>query len=179
MKMTTGFRYLRKIALVVEEGLRIHLLSEGSFDITIGPLVNLWGFGPKGGQDEVPNPDDIMDAMARVGSRRLQVRLSPPALKKNRSDLYVDLSGIAKGFAVDELARHLDSAGITGYMVDIGGELKTRGRKKDGSSMSEAPSPTARHASRTFWIAGKSAWDCSLPRRCQPATNRWTGTSCR
>ena len=123
-----------EIALVVDEGLRINQLSEGAFDITIGPLVNLWGFGPKGGQDEVPNPDDIMDAMARVGSRRLQVRLSPPALKKNRSDLYVDLSGIAKGFAVDELARYLDSVGITGYMVDIGGELKTRGRKKDGSS---------------------------------------------
>ncbi len=127
------FTVSQEIALVVEEGLRIHQLTEGAFDITIGPLVNLWGFGPKGEQGEVPNPEDIKEALARVGSRHLQVRLSPPALKKSRNDLYIDLSGIAKGFAVDELARHLDSVGITGYMVDIGGELKTRGRKKDGS----------------------------------------------
>ena len=122
-----------EIALVVQEGLLIHQLTDGAFDITIGPLVNLWGFGPEGGQGEVPSPDDIDEAIARVGSRRLEVRISPPALKKSRNDLYVDLSGIAKGFAVDELARYLDSVGITGYMVDIGGELKTRGRKKDGS----------------------------------------------
>lgn len=122
-----------EFALVVEEGLRIHQLTQGAFDITIGSLVNLWGFGPNGEQGEVPKPEDIKEALASVGSQRLQVRISPPALKKSRNDFYVDLSGIAKGFAVDELARHLDSVGVTGYMVDIGGELKTRGRKKDGS----------------------------------------------
>jgi thiamine biosynthesis lipoprotein len=77
---------------VVAEGLRISELTGGAFDITVGPLVNLWGFGPEPRRDQVPSDGAIAQARERVGYRRLHARAEPPALKKDRADLYVDLS---------------------------------------------------------------------------------------
>ena len=120
-------------ARVVEAAAAISDLSGGAFDVTVGPMVNLWGFGPGGGNGEAPSPQQIAQALERVGYRQLSVRSSPPALRKQRPDLYVDLSAIAKGFAVDEVARLLDDRGIASYLVEIGGELRARGAKPDGS----------------------------------------------
>ncbi len=130
-KNTDWFPVSVETAMVVSEGLKIHRLTEGAFDITVGPLVNLWGFGPPGGKNEIPSPDNINNALMKVGSRHLESRLSPPALKKDLIDLYVDLSGIAKGFGVDSIANFLETLGITNYIVDIGGEIKTSGRKNN------------------------------------------------
>jgi len=130
---TDWFPVSRDTATVVSESLKIHELSKGAFEVTIGPLVNLWGFGPEGKRDEPPDPEKIDNTLEKIGSRHLQVRLSPPALKKDGADLYVDLSGIAKGFAVDKVAEALEALGIYDFIVDIGGDLLTRGRKKNGS----------------------------------------------
>jgi len=85
---------------VVAEGLRISELTGGAYDITIGPLVNLWGFGPEPRRDQAPADQAIAQARERVGYWRLHARAEPPALKKDRPDLYVDLSSLAKGYGV-------------------------------------------------------------------------------
>lgn len=101
--------------------------SDGAFDVTVGPLVNLWGFGPSPTAEALPAGSEIQAALARVGWQHLRVRAQPPALNKARAGLEVDLSAIAKGYAVDQLAALLKSQGIADYLVEIGGELRARG----------------------------------------------------
>jgi len=113
---------------VLKQAQRVSALTNGAFDVTVGPLVNLWGFGPSTGINQVPSDQDIQEARNRVGYRGLQVRSSPPAIRKDRPDLYVDLSAIAKGYAVDKVAEHLQALEIDDYMVEIGGEIQAKGR---------------------------------------------------
>jgi thiamine biosynthesis lipoprotein len=101
--------------------------SGGAFDVTVGPLVNLWGFGPNIEPDELPGQTQIDAARARMGYRQLELRESPPALRKARPDLYVDLSAIAKGYGVDRVAALLARQGIENALVEIGGELRGHG----------------------------------------------------
>lgn len=112
-----------------------HELSEmtgGAFDITVGPLVNLWGFGPETVELAPPPPAEIATAQARVGYQRVHADCSKPALRKDRPDVYIDLSAWAKGFAVDRVAALLDELGIENYLVELGGELRMSGRNAQG-----------------------------------------------
>ncbi len=149
-----------ELVQVIASGLEVSRLSRGAFDMTVGPLVNLWGFGPTGRPNAVPTAEAIAECRSRVGYDRLEVREEPPALRKHRDDLYVDLSAIAKGFAVDEVAQLLEQHGVRSYMVEIGGEVRTRGRKPDGSSWRigiERPVTTAREIECVVELD-----DCSL-----------------
>ena len=119
---------------ITAEALRISELSNGAFDITVGPLVNLWGFGPEPRRDQVPTDAEIAQARERVGYWRLQTREQPPALKKERADLYIDLSAIAKGYGVDQLAALAETAGIHNYLVAIGGEVRAKGHNGRGQT---------------------------------------------
>jgi thiamine biosynthesis lipoprotein len=120
-------------AAVVDEALRVGRLTEGAFDVTVGPLVSLWNFGPvRRTTDRVPPPEEIEEVRRRTGLEKLEVRLSPPAVRKQRQDVSIDLSGIAKGFAVDEIAGLLERSGVENYMVDVGGEVKARGHNPKG-----------------------------------------------
>ncbi len=112
---------------VVEEALRTSRLSDGAFDPTIGPLVDLWGFGPTSGNRQIPPHARIQEALGQIGFRHIRTREAPAAIAKRRAGIEIDLSGIAKGFAVDRLAEYLDARGVAHYLVDIGGELKARG----------------------------------------------------
>ena len=112
---------------VIEEALRINKLSYRAFDITIGPVVNLWGFGPETRSDVVPGESTIKEALDKVGSQYIHLRKKPYAIKKDKPNLYIDLSAIAKGYAVDVIANYLDKLNINNYMVEIGGEIKTKG----------------------------------------------------
>lgn len=121
-------------ARVVAEAQRISELTGGAFDVTVGPLVNLWSFGPDKRPRQVPSAEDVEAAKQLVGYQQVDIRTSPPALRKlERDDLSIDLSGIAKGFGVDLLADYLDEIGVSSYLVDIGGEMRARGRKPDGA----------------------------------------------
>lgn len=117
---------------IVEQALQISRDTDGAFDITVGPLVNLWGFGPTGDAVQPPTADEISAALTRVGYAHLQTDCSVPALRKDRHDLYVDLSGWAKGYAVDRLALLLDEAALDDYLVEIGGELRALGNNANG-----------------------------------------------
>lgn len=119
------------LAFVVREALRISAESEGAFDATVGPLVNLWGFGPNGRIEKAPTDADIEALRPRIGYANISVLQSPTRLKK-AGDQYLDLSAIAKGYGVDVLADLLEQQGITNYLVEIGGELRARGLKPEG-----------------------------------------------
>ncbi|PKM34850.1 MAG: FAD:protein FMN transferase ApbE, partial [Gammaproteobacteria bacterium HGW-Gammaproteobacteria-10] len=88
---------------VLDEAKRISDLTEGAFDITVGPLVNLWGFGPDHSSFQAPSNEAILLAMQRIGYRNLKLRTEPLSIKKDHSDLYIDLSAIAKGYGVDQV----------------------------------------------------------------------------
>ncbi|MCL1037289.1 FAD:protein FMN transferase [Shewanella submarina] len=115
---------------VVEEGIRLHKLTHGALDITMGPLVNLWGFGPDARPTSIPSQFEIDEAMADVGIEG--IKISGDRLEKTKPELYVDLSSIAKGFGVDKIAAILDKYGVTGYLVEIGGEVSLKGTKAGG-----------------------------------------------
>jgi len=141
---------------VVAEGLRMSALTDGAFDITVGPLVNLWGFGPEPRQDRAPSEEAIRQARERVGFRGLRARAEPPALKKDRADLYVDLSALAKGYGVDRLAELADAAGIHHYLVSIGGDLRAKGHNGKGQPWTvaiERPIPGQRAVERLVTIS--------------------------
>lgn len=120
---------------VVANAIDTSAASEGAFDVTIGPLVDLWGFGA--GADStgnIPVGRDISERLAQVGYDAIEVDLEAGAARKLNPGARLDLSGIAKGHAVDRVAAVLDQLGLDSYLVEVGGELKGRGLKPDGSA---------------------------------------------
>jgi thiamine biosynthesis lipoprotein len=115
---------------VLKAALEIGAQSEGAFDITVGPLVNLWGFGPEVHPDRVPPERDIAAARARSGLDKITLSDTQSAIRKRRPDVFLDLSGIAKGYGVDRVAELMTAHGIDHYMVEIGGEIRVRGLKE-------------------------------------------------
>ncbi len=126
-RTTDWFGVSSDFAYVLHIAREISTWSDGAFDVTIGPLVNLWGFGPNAIPDRVPSPDSIDATQTLVGYEKIRVDLSAPAIKKELPEIYCDLSAIAKGFGVDRIASYLDSLGINRYFIEIGGELRTKG----------------------------------------------------
>jgi thiamine biosynthesis lipoprotein len=113
---------------VLETALEISRKTNGAFDPTVGHLVDLWGFGPAAGGQAVP-PDSLIErALAGTGYQYLRLSNDALAVDRTRAGLEVNLSGIAKGYAVDKVAALLESQGIQDYLVDIGGDLRLRGR---------------------------------------------------
>ncbi|PHM26702.1 thiamine biosynthesis lipoprotein [Xenorhabdus ehlersii] len=112
-------------AKVVKEAIRINKLTDGALDVTVGPLVNLWGFGPEGRITKAPTDEELDIRRAWTGIDNLSVEGNN--LIKSIPELYVDLSSIAKGYGVDVVAEYLESRNIKNYMVDIGGEVRTSG----------------------------------------------------
>ncbi|AWK14294.1 FAD:protein FMN transferase [Candidatus Fukatsuia symbiotica] len=126
-QVNTAFPVSAATAKVVREAIRINRITEGALDVTVGPLVNLWGFGPEGRPDKVPTEVELENRRAWVGIDKLAVEQKKDALIKTIPELYVDLSGIAKGYGVDVIADYLEANNIHHYMVDIGGEIRTSG----------------------------------------------------
>jgi len=128
---------------VVDAALELSRHSAGAFDVTVGPLVNLWGFGPDAASG-VPDPAAIAATRAQVGFDALATRQTPAGLRKSRA-LYVDLSAIAKGHGVDRVALRLLAAGCSDLLVDVGGEVRAAGVNPDGRPWRigvEVPDPT-------------------------------------
>ena len=118
------------LALVLETALRVHEESGGAFDVTVGPLLRLFGFGPDGDPaSAAPDPEEVDSARTRVGSRLLSLeRLDGQAvLQRQVRHIELDLSGIAKGYAVDRLSTILTELGLTEHLVEVGGEIQARG----------------------------------------------------
>ena len=117
---------------VLLEAARVGRLSGGAFDISVGPLVDRWGFGPDGDRSE-PDAESREVARRAVGSGKWSVLRDGEDFVVSKSDpaVRLDLSAIAKGYAIDRVAALLDRAGATDYLIELGGELRGRGGRRD------------------------------------------------
>ncbi|MDF3861452.1 FAD:protein FMN transferase [Achromobacter denitrificans] len=135
------FRVLNHALALAEE-------TGGAYDPTVGPLVNAWGFGPHQRAFEPPSAAAIETARSRCGWRRVRLDLDAQAAWQE-GGTYLDLSSIAKGYGVDRAALALDALGITQYLVEVGGELRARGKRPDGQPWRvavEVPDASGGHA---------------------------------
>ncbi|HEY6642535.1 FAD:protein FMN transferase [Povalibacter sp.] len=133
-RSTDWFDVSPDVAKAVAAAARVSELSQGALDITIAPLVNLWGMGPDGELRELPGTQQIEQARAVVGYRRLEVRGEPAALRKELPGLTVDLNAVASGYAVDLIAARFTALGLANFMIDIGGEVRAHGRNAQNES---------------------------------------------
>jgi len=129
---TTPFRVAPEVAQVFAKAVAVSAKTGGAFDVTVGPLVNAWGFGPQGEPEAEPSEEELAALRRRVGYDKLEVDTVASTIAKSAPDVYCDLSAIAKGYAVDKLAEGLDALGFGNYMVEVGGEVRTRGRNSSG-----------------------------------------------
>ena len=117
---------------VVALALRVSEQTGGAFDITVGPLVDLWGFGPDGAINEPPAAEALAAARSRTGYAGIGTDCEQPAIRKDRAGLAIDLSAVAKGFAADAVADDLAASGIANFLVEVGGEMRIAGTKPGG-----------------------------------------------
>ena len=123
----------RETVEVVSRAIQISQQTNDAFDITVGPAVNLWKFGPEKDSLESLPSDDALEQVAKViGHQKLEVRADPPAIRKTEPGLKIDLSAIAKGYAVDRVAKALDESGCEQFMIEVGGEVFVRGQRAGG-----------------------------------------------
>jgi len=115
---------------VIKEAVRLGNITNGSLDVTVGPLVNLWGFGPEYHLENVPSDELLEQTKSKVGIQH--INLNGNELSKNIEMLYIDLSTIAKGYGVDLIAELIEQKGIQNYLVEIGGEMRVKGFKHTG-----------------------------------------------
>jgi thiamine biosynthesis lipoprotein len=125
---TEGQEVGPEIVQLVKIAETVHKASQGCYDLTVKPLFTLWGFN--GETPAVPADKAIADTLNQIGMARLAV-VDAIHLRKRQAALQADLSSIAQGYSVESLSRVLEKHGIRDYMVEIGGELKTRGQKPD------------------------------------------------
>ena len=118
------------ILKLIRVGEQLSEQSEGSYDLTVEPLLNLWGFGPQGREEKVPAEQALAQARQRVGYQHL--RIEGDQLCKDAA-VEVDFNSIAAGYAVDTIAARLETLGIHDYLAEATGELKAAGKKLDGS----------------------------------------------
>jgi len=115
---------------VLQASQEVAQASGGAFDVTVGALVNLWTFGPEARPTQVPDDAQLQERLAQVGHASLE--LDPPNQRVRRTqDNFIDLSGIAKGYAVDRVSAWLSEQGATNHLVNIGGDLVAQGERNE------------------------------------------------
>ena len=119
-------------ARVVARAIEISEATDGQFDVTVGPIVDAWNFGPDKMAFKPPTQERVESLLKDIGYQKLHVREQPPALKKDTAGLQIDLSAIAKGYAVDAVGAAIESDGYRNYMVEVGGEVSARGNRDGG-----------------------------------------------
>jgi thiamine biosynthesis lipoprotein len=119
-------------ANVIAKSLSLSAKTQGAFDITVSPLIRLWGFGEDLIWDNVPSDKDIQAKLANIGYGHVSLSEDRSELCKAKADLEVNVSAIGKGYAVDVLAEYLMEQGITDFLVEIGGELFGQGKNGAG-----------------------------------------------
>ncbi|MEM1431863.1 MAG: FAD:protein FMN transferase [Pseudomonadota bacterium] len=140
---------------VIQAADGIHWASDGAFDVTLGPLIETWGFGARPGLHHSPDDAAIAEALMAVGQDKLQLGGSGLSKSNSRTEVYT--SGIGKGYGVDQVAAALDALGLSDYMVEIGGDLYTAGRNPDGLPWQigiETPDPFDRSLQEIAEVSG-------------------------
>jgi len=126
------FPVSRETVEALELARRASELSQGAFDATVLPLVEAWGFGPKGTKGSAPSEDELEALRSRVGYRLLVLDAARATVAKARPDVACDFSAIGDGWSADRIARAIVALGHPDVLVDVGGEVAARGRRADG-----------------------------------------------
>jgi thiamine biosynthesis lipoprotein len=136
---------------VFQWAVELGALTGGALDVTIAPLVDAWGFGPGGPLERQPTDADIQRLLQATGVRHLALDAQTVTVRKMRPDVRCDFSSIAPGYAADRIWTLLAERGFSDYLVDVGGELRTRGRNDAGAPWQiaiELPQPGGRTIDR-------------------------------
>ena len=150
---TDWFPVSAELGAVVEYALAVSEQSHGAFDISIAPAIDAWGFGPTEGSLDEPTADTLKEALKHSGYTKLGARNSPRAIRKQDPLIRLDLSALAKGYAVDQLAYLLEDHGIQDYLIEIGGEIRTAGTRSDGTPWRIGIQPPADTLELEFVVA--------------------------
>ncbi|GAB3682502.1 FAD:protein FMN transferase [Salinisphaera aquimarina] len=120
------------LAQVTQRALAIGRDTGGAFDVTLGPILRIWGFGAEADAPQhLPTRAELDAAREKTGIGLIEVRSDPPALRKKSADATLDLAGLAQGFTVDRIAAALEKLGLSHFLVELGGELYAHGSKSD------------------------------------------------
>lgn len=120
------------LAAVLRKGFELHRQTAGAFDMTVRPLVLLWGFGAAEPRDTPPTETEIASALARLGSARFEISDDGNRILR-QTDATLDVDAIAPGHVADEISRLLSAAGLPDHLVEVGGELRAAGLRPDGN----------------------------------------------
>ena len=133
-----------ELVTLVEEARKVHRASNGCYDLTVKPLFDLWGF--KKDVFSPPSDAELAQTMAVIGFDNLET-IDATHLRKEIPNLRIDISSIGQGYSVEQIVKVLEQFGVQDYLVEIGGELQTKGKKPDGESWRialEKPLPNER-----------------------------------
>lgn len=119
---------------VIELARDIASKTGGALDITLAPLIDLWGFGAAGPAKAIPTEQQIAEAKTRCGWQHLHSRLDPPALKKDIPDLRLNVASVTEGFVIDELISRLQQQGLSDFLLEVGGEVAAIGHAPAGTA---------------------------------------------
>jgi thiamine biosynthesis lipoprotein len=111
---------------------QVGVATQGAYDITVGPLVDAWGFGPQGKPATVPEKALLDELAAYTGWDKIEIDDVASTVRKSSAEVHCDLSGIAKGHGVDRLSEALSARGFHNYMVEVGGEVRVSGSNRQG-----------------------------------------------
>ena len=134
---------------VIQASFKYYKKTKGAFDITVMPLVKLWGFGPNGFSKN-PSTHEIDSVLSYVGMKHLKTKKN--TLIKKKENVSIDLNGIAQGYTVDVLAKYLSQMGIKQFIVELGGEIRTKGTKPQGKFLIEIQRPYQQKEKSTYKI---------------------------
>jgi thiamine biosynthesis lipoprotein len=138
---TAWFNVSADFALVVRQAIAISEFSNGAFDATIGKITNIWQKNSLNANIPFPKDSIIKSMLKDVNFRDLSVKYFPPSIKKENPNIYLDLSSIAKGYAVDKISVYLESIKIENYSIEIGGEYRVKGKDNNNKNwLVEIPS---------------------------------------
>ncbi|MCC6489602.1 MAG: FAD:protein FMN transferase [Candidatus Hydrogenedentes bacterium] len=128
----TPFPVSPELAGVFAQARKVSEASGGAFDVTVGPLVDAWGFGPEGFAVQPPSDEELAKLHERIGYQKVEIDAEANTLRKLQPDVACDLSAIAPGFAADKVLDAITALGYTNLMVDVGGEIRAEGRNDRG-----------------------------------------------
>lgn len=157
LRESTPFPVSPETFEVFRRAIEISRLSNGAFDITVGPLVDAWGFGPGDRPEQIPSEEQIEVLRQQTGYEKLELDPDALSVRKTEPQVRCDLSAIAKGYGVDRVADALAAEGFENFMVEVGGEVRTDGVNDSGQPWRigvERPVTTGRVIERVISLSG-------------------------
>lgn len=144
------------LSRVMQTAEHVNMASQGRFDTTIGPLIELWGFGANGSFEKMPEPDAVARAL-EVSGHGNSLSMTGDSIVKRKETAQIYLSGIGKGYGADHIGEALAQMGVADFMVEIGGDLYAAGRNPDGAPWQigiETPNPADRSVIDVVGLSG-------------------------